>query len=95
VYVTEIKLGSSGDSFSMDRHIILSIFLSLGGKNSKETFLRDVAFFILFTFIVFPYTFYMFEKIVAKKKPASKAKQVYVYLAVFIKRPQSEQIGVR
>jgi hypothetical protein len=37
----------------------------------------------------------MFEKVVAKKKPASKAKQVYVYLAVFIKRPQSEQIGVR
>ena len=30
-----------------------------------------------------------------KKKPASKAKQVYVYLAVFIKRPQSEQIGVK
>ena len=29
-----------------------------------------------------------------KKKPASKAKQVYFYLAVFIKRPQSEQIGV-
>jgi len=35
------------------------------------------------------------HKIFPKKKPASKAKQVYVYLAGFIKRLQSEQIGVK
>ena len=29
-----------------------------------------------------------------KKKPVSKAQQVYVCLAVFIKRPQADQIGV-